>query len=165
MTERIARLARLVDRALLAVGCVFLALMMLHVTLDVALRYLFNAPIIGTLETVSYYYMIFAVFLPLAYVERRGEHIRVDLFAQLLPTWLQFALYLLACLCGLVFFGLLAYQGLLDAWRSTARLETVMSNFLFYIWPSRWALPLGFAAICLALVANVLTALQRRRPL
>lgn len=165
MTGAITRLSRLVDGALLAVGCAFLALMMLHVTLDVSLRYLFNAPVIGTLETVSYYYMIIAVFLPLAYIERQGEHIRVDLFVQFLPRWLQLALYLLACLLGLIFFGLLTYQSFLDALRSTERLETIMSNFLFYIWPSRWALPLGFGAICLSLVANLLTALQRRRPL
>ena len=165
MTETLARLSARVDRALLAVSCAFLALMMLHVTFDVALRFLFNAPVVGTLETVSYYYMIIAVFLPLAYVERKGEHIRVDLFVQHLPQGLQLALYLLACLAGLAFFGMLAYQGLLDAWRSTLREETIMSNCLFYIWPSRWALPIGFFAVCLTLVANILTALQKRRAL
>lgn len=165
MPGPIARLSHLVDRALLAVGCAFLALMMLHITLDVVLRLLFSTGVVGTLETVSYYYMIIAVFLPLAHVERVGEHIRVDLFAQMLPARLQLGLYLLACLLGLAFFGMLAYQGLLDALRSTERQETIMSNFLFYIWPSRWALPLGFAAICLAIVANFLKALQQRRPL
>jgi len=165
MLTLIDRAATAVDRALLVVGCVFLTAMMLHITTDVVLRFLFNTAVIGTLETVSYYHIVIAVFLPLAYVERRGAHIRVDLFAQFLPRAAQVALYVLACAIGLAFFGALAYQSLLDAWHSTQRQETVMSNFLFYIWPARWALPIGFAAICLTLVRNLLQALVRRQPL
>lgn len=163
MLSMIDRLSVVVDRVLLAIGCTFLAVMILHITVDVLLRFLFNAAVVGTLETVSYYYIVFAVFLPLAYVERCGEHIRVDLFVQKMPPRAQLALYLLACLIGLGFFGALAYQSLLDALRSTARQETIMSNFLFYIWPSRWALPLGFAATCLAIVNGMLKALVRRQ--
>ncbi len=165
MLAWLERAATAVDRALLAVGCLFLAAMMLHITADVLLRATLNASIIGTLETVSYYHMVLAVFLPLAYVERRNENIRVDLFAQMLPRRGQLALYVLACLIGLGFFGALTYQSALDAWRSTLREETIMSNFLFYIWPSRWALPLGFGGAVLAVLANLLRALARGRAL
>ena len=165
MTDRLDRIDRWIGRALLAVGCLFLMLMMLHVTADVVLRFVTNRPIIGTLETVSFYYMTLAVFLPLAYVERRGEHIRVDLFVQLMPRPVQLWLYVLACLLGLIYFGILAYQSYLDALRSTERLETIMSNFIFYIWPARWALPVGFAAVVLAILSNLLRAIAQRRPL
>ena len=154
-----------IGRALLVAGCLFLFLMMLHVSADVILRYVANEPLMGTLETVSYYYMVFAVFLPLAYVERAGEHIRVDLFVQLMPRRLQLALYLAGSAIGLAYFGVRAYQSYLDALRSTERLETIMSNFLFYIWPSRWALPVGFAAVVLAVMANMAKAVASRRPL
>ena len=165
MADLADRLSGWVGRALLVVGCLFLFLMMVHVSADVIMRHVANQPIMGTLETVSYYYMVFAVFLPLAYVERAGEHIRVDLFVQLMPRWLQLGLYLASCVIALVYFGMLAYQGYLDALRSTERLETIMSNFLFYIWPSRWALPIGFAAVVLAVLANMLKAVAGRRPL
>jgi TRAP-type C4-dicarboxylate transport system permease small subunit len=163
MLSVIDRLSVAFDRALLVIGCGFLALMVLHITIDVLLRALFNAAVVGTLESVSYYHIVFAVFLPLAYVERRGEHIRVDLFVQKMPLRVQFALYLFACLIGLGFFGALTYQSFLDALRSTERQETIMSNFLFYIWPSRWALPLGFGAACLAILNAILKALVRRQ--
>lgn len=156
---------RLVNLALLAVGCLFLLLMMVHITVDVFARFGFNRGIVGTLETVSYYYIVIAVFLPLGYVELRCEHIRVDLFAQMMPNWAQLALYFLACVAGLVFFGMLAWQSGIDAIRSTSRAETIMSNFLFYIWPSRWALPIGFAGMCLAILSNLLRAIQRREAL
>lgn len=163
MLSMIDRLSVALDRALLVIGCSFLAVMVLHITVDVLLRALFNAAVVGTLEAVSYYHIVFAVFLPLAYVERRGEHIRVDLFVQKMPLKVQLALYLFACLIGFAFFGALTYQSFIDALRSTERQETIMSNFLFYIWPSRWALPLGFGAACLAIVNAALKALLRRQ--
>lgn len=165
MLTVVDRINAIIERTLLVLACIFLIAMMLHITFDVAVRYFFNASIIGTLETVSYYHMVFAVLLPLAYVESQGEHIRVDLIAQALPNWLQLVLYVFACLIGLLFFGALAYQGYLDALRATQRLETIMSNYLFYIWPSRWALPLGFAALWLAIFNNLLKALARRQAL
>lgn len=159
------RFSRAVDRTLLAVACVFLVVMMLHITADVLARGLFNSAVIGTLETVAYYHMVIAVFLPLAFVERTGENIRVDLLVQRFPRRVQLGFYVLACLIGLAFFGALTWQSAIDAWRSTMRQETIMSNFLFYIWPSRWALPIGFGACCLATFNNLLQALARREPL
>ena len=161
----LAALERWLARALAALACLALALMMLHVTADVALRTLAGQPLTGTIETVSYYYMVLAVFLPLAWVERRGEHIRVDLFVQLLPAGAQLALYLFACLLGALFFGAMAWQSTLDALRATRGLETIMSNYLFYIWPARWALPLGLWAAVLAVLANAARALTRRQAL
>lgn len=165
MMDLIDRLAAALDRLLLGAACALLALMMLHVTADVVGRFLFNTPIIGTLETVSYYYMVGAIFLPLAWVERRGEHIRVDLFAQRLPRTIQLALYVLACAAGLAFIGMMFWQSLHDAMRSTARAETIMSNFMFYIWPARWFLPVGLGVMALAILLNAIKALRRGAPL
>ena len=66
---------------------------------------------------------------------------------------------------GLVFFGMLFWQSLHDAIRATGRGEEAMSNFRFYIWPARWALPIGFAGVLLAVLANLLRAIVRRQPL
>lgn len=159
------RLSRGIDRLLLAIGCFFLVAMMVHITADVVARAAFNSAVIGTLETVSYYHMVLAVLLPLAFLERTGENIRVDLFVQMMPKPVQLALYVFACLIGLAFFGALAWQSALDAWKSTVRGETIMSNFLFYIWPSRWALPISFGAACLAILNNLVQAVVRREPL
>ncbi|QDY70648.1 TRAP transporter small permease [Qingshengfaniella alkalisoli] len=156
---------RLLNKGFVICAAVALILMMLHVTLDVAARATGTVNLIGTLEIVSYYYMILLVMLPMGYVELKHEHIRVDLFVQMMPNWLQFALYLLSCLLGLIFFGMMLRQSILDAWTSTTRQETIMSNFIFYIWPSRWALPLGFAGILLAVLANLLKAIRYRKAL
>ena len=159
------RISRTIDRVLLGIGCIFLIVMMLHITADVLMRALFNSAVIGTLETVSYYYMVLAVLLPLAFVERTGENIRVDVLVQRAPRRVQLACYVAACLVGLAFFGALTWQSALDAWQSTLRQETIMSNFLFYIWPSRWALPVAFGAAWIATLNNLVQALVRGRAL
>jgi len=149
----------------MAAACVVMILMMLHITLDVAVRNLLNGQIVGTLEWVAFYYMVALVFLSLGFVEMRNEHIRVDLFVQMMPKSVQLALYVFACILGLVFFGMLFWQTLSDAIRATQRGEEAMSNFKFLIWPARWALPIGFGGVLLAITGNLLRALTSRQAL
>jgi TRAP-type C4-dicarboxylate transport system permease small subunit len=153
------------NTAFLVVSAVFVVLMMIHVTADVLLRTISDYGITGTLEVVSYYYMVCAIFLAFGYVELQNQHIRVDLFVQQMPRSAQVFLYVLACLAGLAFFGLLAWQSTLDAIRATKSSETIMSNFLFYVWPSRWALPIGFVGCVLAVLCNLMKSLIRWRAL
>ncbi len=153
------------SRAFMVMAGVFLVLMMGHVTIDVVAKYLFNAPITGTVETVTYYYMVSVVFLPLALVELRSEHIYVDLFIRRLPARIQMRIYVFACLCGILYFSGMAYQTFLDAVHSTVQQETVMSNYIFYVWPSRWALPIGMGGIVFALAVNIGRALKAGRPI
>ena len=74
-------LARLLDKstdATSAIAGVFVVVMMLHIVADVLAKWLFNYPIVGTLEIVANYYMVALIFLPLAYVQRAGGHIIVE---------------------------------------------------------------------------------------
>jgi len=146
-------------------ACIVMLLMMAHITLDVGVRYFANGQIVGTLEWVSFYYMVALVFLALGYVEMRNENIRVDLFVQMMPRSVQLALYLLSGVLCLVFFAIMLRQSFLDAWNATLRKETIMSNFIFYIWPSRWALPIGFFGLLIAVLANMLKAIRSGKAL
>jgi TRAP-type C4-dicarboxylate transport system permease small subunit len=157
IAKHVESLSQWIAKSAMVLAALFLVLMALHVSLDVGLRY--------TLEFVSFYYMVAVVFLPLAYVELQREHISVDVLVGRLPPSAQLVLYLFASTLGLLYFGMLCYQSYLDAVRATVRMETAMANFTFYLWPSRWALPVGFAAMCLAILANMIKALQQRQAL
>jgi TRAP-type C4-dicarboxylate transport system permease small subunit len=52
---------------------------------DVAMRYFFNAPTSWAIE-IARYLMLATVFLPLAYVQQRRQHIKVELFMSHLPV-------------------------------------------------------------------------------
>ncbi|HKL45971.1 MAG TPA: TRAP transporter small permease [Roseovarius sp.] len=161
----IDRVIHALNRSFVVLASVALILMMLHVTAEVAARATGWLTLIGTLEIVSYYYMILLVMLPMGFVELRNEHIRVDLFVQMMPQRVQLALYVLSCILCIVFFSMMLWQSFLDAWNSMLRKETIMSNYIFYIWPSRWALPIGFFGLLLAAVCNLLKSIRHRKAL
>jgi TRAP-type C4-dicarboxylate transport system permease small subunit len=147
-----------VAAAVLAGLC--LVLMMAQMTLDVVLKFAFNAPIQGTLEIVSIYYMVAVVFLPLAIVELRHEHICVDLLVQFLPRRARNFSYVMTALVSAAFFTILGYQTLLDAIAATQRGDILMGGALILTWPSRWALPVGFFLITFAVLFNAWRALS-----
>lgn len=146
--------------AIIAGAC--LLLMMVHVTLDVGMKYMLNMPIEGTLEIVSRYYMVAAVFLPMAIVELRREHIRVDIFIQLMPPWMALGCYVLMSLLTAGFYWLLAYQTMNAAIRSTSIGEVMMGTSYIAVWPSKWFLPIGFAAVALAVMLHIVKAVLHR---
>lgn len=153
---------------LLEVGGLLLLVMMLHVTLDVAMKYLLNQPVPGTLEVVSYYYMVGAVFLPIAFVEMTRGSVAVDLFYDRMSRPLQVAcMALVLGLCAAVYAGLgwITYG---DAMKSLATGEVVMGPVTVVVWPSRFVLPVSFglgAIICLWHLGRLLLSPSARQSL
>ena len=164
-------LLRLLDplsAATLALGCTATLLMMLHVVVDVAARVGLRQPIGGTLETVTYIYMVAVVFLPLAMVQRRRQQIIVELFTQLLPpralALLDGAVAAVAC----VFMVALAWYSGHEAWAHTLIRETAPSaTNPVPIWPARWMVVAGAALVSLYLAlqsaADLTLAITGRR--
>ncbi|RAI02208.1 TRAP transporter small permease [Acuticoccus sediminis] len=151
MIERWAvRLAGL----LAALALISLFLMMLQTVADVLASNLFNRPIAGNLEIISVYHMVFVVFLPLAFVEHKHEHISVDLLYRALPVRLRQVVLVLGYLVSAVFFAILTYQTWNDAVRSFNIGEMMMGAVYVTIWPAKFALPLGFAAILLMVLIH-----------
>lgn len=145
------RFLRLLPEHLTTLAALLTLVMMLHVSLDVVLKYLFRVPVPATVEVVSYYYMVAAVFLPIAWSEKIGAGITVDLFMMRAPGWLQFAAAILALVLGIAIYAGLAVNTFQQALRALAHREVVMGPISLPVWPSRFLLPLGFglaALIC-----------------
>ena len=69
--ERLTRVAHAIANAFAYCATAVVVVLTVHVCLDVGSRYLFNLPLAGTTEMVAKYYMVGAVFLPLAYCQIR----------------------------------------------------------------------------------------------
>lgn len=127
-----------------------LALMVIHITVDVVLRYLYSAPLTGTIEVVSAYYMVAVIALPLAYVHLRGQHIKVDLFtARLSPRRVRQLDWLVELLMLIMFTGIavLSFQEAIVKTRAGEVWEA--GQGLLPVWPSRWSLAAGFGLMAL----------------
>jgi len=139
---------------LAAVAIMSLFLMMLQTVIDVLASNLAGRPIPGNLEIISVYHMVLVVFLPLAFVELKKEPIAVDLVYRMLPQTLQRWVLVASYLVTAAFFGLLTWQTGADALRSFRMHEMIMGAVFLTIWPAKLALPVGFAAALLVVVAN-----------
>lgn len=139
---------------LVNLGIVVAILMALHVTADVAAKFLFNFPLAGTLEIVAHYYMVGLIFFPLAYVQRKDGHIAAELLTRFLPARAREYAAALAYLAMAVFAALLVWRTSIDALRSLDVLESVQtSGYFVYIFPARWFVPVGIGLMgCFALI-------------
>lgn len=151
-------LGRLTD-LLAFISCAAVVLMMLHITLDVFLRWI-GHPIPATVTIVPNYYMLPIVFLPLAMVERNNAHITVEILVQVLRKSWQRALAVLSWAVAAGVFGILLYQTSLDA-LDKMRVGTFMIelDYKIPIWASYFFLPVGFALVVAVLLYRIVVTL------
>lgn len=144
------------SQALLAVGLLAGFLMMLHVTAEVIMRSVFNAPMSGTYETVAGYYMIAAAFLPWAWLARSDGHIAAEIFTERLSARTQRVLGIFTTLLTIGYMVLFTWQAWVSAERRTAQNEVleIPTGFLT-VWPARWLLPIAGAAMLAVLVLRL----------
>lgn len=148
-------LLRAIDKAILVLVGAIIIIAVAHVTADIIWRYAFDAPTAGTTVYVSNYYVIAIVFLPLASVESRGQHITVDLWPASAPVWLSALTTHIVSLLSAVVYGLLAYATAIDAYRKYQEKVFVLDQQIeLMTWPSYWIVPVGFALVAILLLAK-----------
>jgi TRAP-type C4-dicarboxylate transport system permease small subunit len=149
-------LSALSSNGLMVIACAGVTLMMLHVTADVIGKYLFSASMPATYETVQMYYMVALVFLPFSYVARGEGHIFVELFSRNLSPRRRSAMDASVGLLTLVWVCLLGWYAGEEAVTTTidGELQETAGGYLL-VWPSRWFIPAGCAAMALAVVIKL----------
>jgi len=161
----LSKLVRATSGALGLVASILVLLLILHVSADVIMRALFNYPIKGTIEFVSYFYMIGITFLALAMVERRDAHISVEVLTELMPPRVVRVLIILATILAIIVLVLLCWRSWVEAASNYRRGSAlvVAGGEQLPIWPSYFMLPIGFGVATLAAVYK-LACLVTSRP-
>lgn len=136
----------------LVIAGLALMAMLVHVVLDVVLREV-HVPFSGTLEIVSFWYMVALVFLAIPVAQAHGHHIKVELFTVAISPRTQKMIdiaVLLACAALLVVFVWVSVE---EALRQTSRHAMVEAGTgTIAVWPTRWLVPLSMATTCLICV-------------
>lgn len=156
-----------INRFTTVLGGLVIALMMLHITADVMGRYLFNTSLPGTITIVSNYYMIVAVFLPLALAEEEDAHISVEVFTAGLGPSGQRIVTIFSLLVSLFVTALFTGKTWEEALRQMQSGAAVLQgNSTVTIWPSNFLLPIGFGLMFIVIVIKLLALLagQRQSP-
>jgi TRAP-type C4-dicarboxylate transport system permease small subunit len=141
-------MARLLSRLagiFLWAGAIAVLAMMVHVSADVIMKVALNEPIMGTLEIVSFVYMVGCTFLPLAHVQLSRELIIVEVFTQKLAPEKNLRLDIAAAVLTVAYLLLLAVMGSVVALAKTEIGEAQDATYFdLPIWPMRWV----FCASC-----------------
>jgi TRAP-type C4-dicarboxylate transport system permease small subunit len=136
-------------------GSVALIVIVVTVLVDVVGRY-FGSPLYGAQDIVQMA-AVFVVFGGMAFCERRGGHIQVDLLERAFSDRLNRALLVAGSVAGAVVFGLIAWQ----MWEASklARMLNMATNILSLPrWPFQYAITAlgGVASVALAVKAVAL---------
>lgn len=144
---------RWVVRINLLIGGLAVMAMLVHIIIDVSARHLFNIAVQGTLEIVSFYYMVGLVYLAIPLVQARSDHIFVELFTVNAPPKrqdLMDAVIRVLSAALLIFFAWVTVDEALH--QSEIRAVVEAGTDTMPVWPTRWLIPLSMgstAVLCL----------------
>ena len=116
-------------------------------------RKLFNAPIFGYIDIVEIA-MSALVFLGLAYTERLGGHIRMELFVSHLKGRWLWTFELIGVVTGLFVVGVLVYYAYAHAIRAYDSGDSSIDAQLL-LWPSKMIVAISLALLFLRLLISL----------
>lgn len=141
------------------------AIMMVQVTIDAVLRYVFNAPLQGTITFVSHYYMLFVVFLPLAAPEWKSGHISVDIVTNQFSDRVNAHLARWTHLYGAAIYAAITYASWGEAVsKFNTSAKVIDSNLSIPIWPGYFVLPIGCGLMTMVLLFKFAESWSSARP-
>ena len=148
--------------AVLVIGGIGMLMSMFLGVADVAGTELAGKPVPGAKE-VTESTMVLIVFGALTYAQIRRSHIRVELLYTRMGPRVRAGMDLVAHGFALLFFGLMCWQGVLEAGFSIDFGESTDGLIRFPLWPARIVLALGAGLVCVQLVLDMIEDALRIR--
>lgn len=128
------------------IGTLAVLALMVHVMADVVLRNTINQPVPATYEIVTNYYMLALAFVPLAWVEKGGGMVNVEVIEPLLgPRAMWLSDRLVAMISTIIYLSLawVTFQASLKSFASGS--FVLAQNIPIPTWPAFFLPPIGFA--------------------
>lgn len=130
-------------------------IMMLTISYDVAMRYVFNAPTTWSFE-INRYMLILVVFIGSGWVLPAGGHVSVDIFTESLPKRKKILLDIVTSFMAGVYILIFLLQSIIftyDAWENNVRSTEYLA---WPLWPVRLLLVIGAATLLLEFIIRII---------
>ena len=137
------------------IGAAFVGVVGLMTCVNVLARYLFNAPLQGSVDYTENVLVVIVAF-GLAATTAAGEHISVDALFTKLPSAWQHILNAVAVFISFVIFSALAWRGIVAGLESVTNHETMMTMVNIPLYPFRLILAIGFISCVVALLHQII---------
>jgi C4-dicarboxylate transporter DctM subunit len=151
----VARLAKWLN----TVGMGFLVILMLITALDVIMRYVFNRPIPGSLETTQFI-MAILVGWGFAYTATKKGHVVIDVITAKFPPKTRIYINAINGIFSLIMGALITWQIALYGYMM--QLSTITSSVLRTpVYPFIYAVAFGFLVLCIVYLFDVIENITR----
>ncbi len=132
---------------------IFMVIVMLLMTLDVTLRNTSGRPLSGLVDWTELL-LVLMVFFGIAEAQRTGEHVAIEVIADMFPRWLRSVSYLIGGTVALLIVLPMVYANTRNAVGSYAIREFRRGLAEVPIWPGRIVLAAGLMLFALQIVAT-----------
>jgi TRAP-type C4-dicarboxylate transport system permease small subunit len=128
---------------------------------EVIFRYLFNKPILGTVEISSYLLVIFC-FTGVAFTQSQRGHINIELVTQRLPASLQRTLRIITLILSFVTFVVVTWQMAGAFWKSWEMQEVRWGALPLPVWPVKFMIAFGSLTLCLQFLLDIYDEIRNK---
>lgn len=135
----------LIDRISSKMGdglSILIIVIMLFMTIEVILRYVFNSPTIWVWPLSRQLFGVYILFAGI-YAISKDAHIKIEIFYNLFPRKIKQFAALLGLLSFICFIGVLIWQGALMGLNSLSSGETANGAFRIPLYPLKLLIPLA----------------------
>jgi TRAP-type mannitol/chloroaromatic compound transport system permease small subunit len=139
----------ILENVLNGVSALSIIALMLFAVVQVVGRKIFNAPIFGYIDWVEQVMVLFA-FIGVAYCQREGGHVRMELIISTFRGRLLWLLEFLGILIGLFIIGILIFTSF-DHFFRAYELGDSTINADLPVWPAKLVIPIAFTSLWLRL--------------
>jgi C4-dicarboxylate transporter, DctQ subunit len=154
--SRLSRIDQFVFRlesALTLVGGITIFLLVLLAVINALGRWLFNHPVSGYVDWVEQFMAIFA-FAGIAYCQREGGHIRMDILLRQMHGRAQWLAEWVSTFFMLLITGVLIFGSWLHFWRAFNNGDSSMDIGL-PIWPAKLIVPFALVMLAVRLIIQL----------
>lgn len=133
---------------------------MIAVSLDVCLRFFFNAPLLGITE-ITEYMMLYACMLGAAWLLRSDGHVSIDIVTNLLPVKPRKGLFIFTALVCAGTCAYIACWGAVTTWDHFERGIRDFKILEIPKWTFLMSIPIGFAFLTVEFLRKVRASLKK----
>ena len=142
-----------IEDAVTLIAAAFIFMLMLFVVCEVFGRYVFNRPIPGAIDWIEVYMATFA-FLPAAYAQRLGVHVRMELVIAKMRGRVLWTAECFAVCVGVVYCVIIIDKSWEHFLRSVIEGDSTIDVQL-QTWPGKLVVPVALTLLCIRLIIQV----------
>lgn len=143
-----------VDTLAAYLACLMLFALMVLVVADVSLRYLANAPLIWSYDTISLFLLPGIFFFSVGYTHGTHGHVTVDILHNYVSERTRYVFEAITTLIAAPVFLFIAWAAANKTWNDWVSGTYLTSGLEVPTWSTGFLLPLGFGLLALRCLLN-----------